>query len=227
MKRSIISIALLAACGLAAAHGTTGASAVSVGVVSSSSAQAAAGVNGGTSVSVAGNRQSALVAPGSTYAGQVNVLGQAAGAAGVAGAVQTSSGSFAGNVSTGAASGSAAAGGASVASLSAQRGYNAGSSVTGSVQGGTGAASGSLAESGTNGAAGVAVGAQGAFSATAASSRIGVFTTQRDASTTAGASASTTPIQGFTLGNAGYSLNNSATAGAASNAASGSVTSSN
>lgn len=223
----VLSLIASAACSLAAAHGTTGTSAVSVGVVSSSSAQAAAGVNGGTSVSVAGNRQSALVAPGSTYAGKVDVLGQAAGAAGVAGSVQTTSASFAGNVSTGAASGSAAAGGSSVASLSAQRGYNAGSGVTGSVQGGAGAASGSLAESGTNGAAGVAIGAQGAFSATASSSRTGVFTTQRDATTTAGASAGTTPIQGFTLGNAGYSLNNSATAGATSNATSGSVTSSN
>lgn len=229
MKKSLASLAaisLLAAAGMAFAtgNGNTVQVVQNSAVDSGASATSYSGTPGGSSFSTAVNQQRASTSgDGSSVAG--SFLGQTAGAAGVTGTATTSTFSAAANISTGSGTGGATASGLSNASVAATSSYNAGHSVSGSATGNTEAVSGSLATTGRNGAAVVGANAAGGFDASASSYRVGIFTTNRGATSTATTGAVTSAPSQFVFGSGSTSLQNEAASNASAVGKSGNVVS--
>lgn len=218
MKKTITAIALFALAGAALAQ---------AGAQSASSVTVFSGTSGGSSVSGAFNRQTASIAPSTSYGGAATLFGQSVGAAGVSGGVSTSTLSAAGNVSTGAGMGGASASGVSTASIAKENGYSTQNQVSGTVKGNAETISGSGADALRNGAAGVSAGAGAQFAATADSSRTGIFSTTRTANTAALGSVNTSQPTALTWGSGSYGVLNEGAANASATAKSGTTTSSN
>jgi hypothetical protein len=194
----------------------------------SSATSYSGGAQGGTSFSFAANRQTATVQPGAEYGGATTILGQSVGAAGVAGKVTTSTASIAVNQSTGTGNGAASASGVSQAALQGAKSYSTQNGVSGSVAANAEGVSGSSIEVGKNSAAGLTTGAAGEYSATASSTKTGLFSTNRTATTTALTTTTTTPMLKFQSGaNVAITMQNEAAGNASSVAKSGTVLSTN
>lgn len=230
MKKSMISLAVLAICayaGAALAHGSDSSLTPSVGVQSSVSVSGYAGTGGGISLNHASNTVSAGV--GGTNVGAAGALGPVrAGSVDISGTAATSSQSTAGNLSLGNASGSAAAAGVGQASIVGSGSFHTtANGPQGTVSGNVEAVTGTSVAAGTNQFGTVGGAAGGAFTASANATQfqLGPFNTA-NAGTAANVVVGTTPTVQYTVGGASVQIQNEAAGNAAGTAKVGTVASS-